>query len=41
METSIALPGYEWVRASLPGLQPPYYSFLKRTDQAFGSFPAR
>lgn len=35
-----APPGYEWVRATIPGLVPPYYSFLKRTDRAFGPFPA-
>ncbi len=33
--------GYEWVRATIPGLDPPYYSFLKRIDRAFGPFPAR
>jgi hypothetical protein len=34
--------GYEWVTATIPGLSPPpYYSFLKRLDQAFGPFPAR
>jgi arabinofuranosyltransferase len=34
--------GYEWVTATIPGLSPPpYYSFLKRVDQAFGPFPAR
>lgn len=33
-------PGYEWVRATIPGLSPPYYSFLKRRDRAFGPFPA-
>ncbi len=31
-------PGYEWVRAPIPGV---YYSFLKRIDRAFGPFPAR
>ena len=34
--------GYEWVTAIIPGLTPPpYYSFLKRRDQAFGPFPAK
>ncbi len=33
--------GYEWVTATIPGLDPPYYSFLKRLDRAFGPFPAR
>lgn len=33
--------GYEWVAAEIPGLAaPPYYSFLKRMDRAFGPFPA-
>jgi arabinofuranosyltransferase len=32
--------GYEWVSARIPGLQPPYYSFLKRRDRALGPFPA-
>jgi hypothetical protein len=33
--------GYEWVSVRIPGLSPPYYSFLKRVDRAFGPFPAR
>ena len=34
--------GYEWVTATIPGLSPPpWYSFLKRVDQAFGPFPVR
>ena len=33
--------GYEWVTATIPGLSPPHYSFLKRRDRAFGPFPAR
>ena len=33
--------GYEWVSARIPGLEPPYYAFLKRTDRAFGPFPGR
>jgi hypothetical protein len=33
-------PGYEWVRATLPGPTPTYYSFLKRRDRAFGPWPA-
>lgn len=40
-EQRIALPGYEWVRATIPGSPPTYYSFLKRIDRAFGPFPAR
>ncbi len=40
-EDSVPFPGYEWVRATIPGAQLPYYSFLKRTDRAFGPFPAR
>ncbi|MBI5478607.1 MAG: hypothetical protein HY906_07130 [Deltaproteobacteria bacterium] len=32
--------GYEWVSARIPGLDPPYYSFLKRRDRALGPFPA-
>ncbi len=33
--------GYEWVTATIPGMsEPPLYSFLKRTDVAFGPFPA-
>ena len=33
--------GYEWVTATVPGMDPPpLYSFLKRTDAAFGPFPA-
>jgi hypothetical protein len=31
-------PGFEWVRIPDIGV---YYSFLKRTDRAFGPFPAR
>jgi hypothetical protein len=34
-------PGYEWVRATVPGPNPTYYSFLKRRDRAFGPWPAR
>ena len=34
-------PGYEWVHITPPGLQPPYYSFMKRRDRPFGPFPAR
>ena len=33
--------GYEWVSAAVPGLAPPYYSFLKRLDRPLGPFPAR
>ncbi|HEY3357063.1 MAG TPA: hypothetical protein VGQ83_27685 [Polyangia bacterium] len=33
--------GYEWVSARIPGLNPPYYSFLKRLDRELGPFPAR
>lgn len=33
--------GYEWVTADIPEIRPPYYSFLKRMDRAFGPFPAR
>jgi hypothetical protein len=32
--------GYEWVSARIPGLNPPYYSFLKRLDRELGPFPA-
>jgi arabinofuranosyltransferase len=32
--------GFEWVSAKIPGLEPPYYSFLKRRDRALGPFPA-
>ena len=33
--------GYEWVTATIPDLPaPPFYSFLKRTDVAFGPFAA-
>ena len=32
--------GFEWVSARIPGLEPPYYSFLKRRDRALGPFPA-
>jgi len=31
--------GYEWVSARIPGLEPPYYSFLKRIDRQLGPFP--
>jgi arabinofuranosyltransferase len=34
-------PGFEWVHITPPGLQPLYYSFMKRRDRAFGPFPAR
>jgi arabinofuranosyltransferase len=34
-------PGYEWVHFTAPGIQPVYYSFMKRLDRAFGPFPAR
>jgi hypothetical protein len=34
-------PGYEWVRTVVPGLKPIYYSFMKRTDRAFGPFAAQ
>jgi hypothetical protein len=33
--------GYEWVSARIPGLNPPYYSFLKRLDRELGPFPAQ
>jgi arabinofuranosyltransferase len=33
--------GYEWVHFTAPGLQPVYYSFMKRLDRAFGPFPAK
>jgi hypothetical protein len=36
-----AYPGYEWVRATVPGINPVYYSFQKRLDRSFGPFPAR
>jgi arabinofuranosyltransferase len=31
-------PGYEWVRLSTPGLDPAYYSFMKRVDRDLGPF---
>jgi arabinofuranosyltransferase len=34
-------PGYEWVHLSTPGLNPAYYSFMKRTDRVLGPFPRR
>jgi arabinofuranosyltransferase len=34
-------PGYEWVHVTIPGIDPVYYSFMKRLDRAFGPFPAR
>jgi arabinofuranosyltransferase len=37
-EEGLVFPGYEWVRADIPGV---YYSFLKRADRAFGPLPAR
>jgi hypothetical protein len=33
--------GYEWIDAIIPGPKPTTYSFLKKTDRAFGPFPAR
>jgi hypothetical protein len=33
-------PGYEWVHITTAGIQPMYYSFMKRRDRAFGPFPA-
>ena len=36
-----AYPGYEWVHATVPGITPVYYGFMKRIDRAFGPFPAR
>jgi hypothetical protein len=34
-------PGYEWVKITVPGSTPIYYSFMKRMDRSFGPFPAR
>jgi hypothetical protein len=34
-------PGFEWVRITVQGTTPIYYSFQKRLDRAFGPFPAR
>jgi hypothetical protein len=40
LEKGPPYPGFEWVHFTAPGIQPIYYSFMKRLDRSFGPFPA-